>query len=137
MTYFLEQKFSFSDLEASSLPLVLIAEHEPESRALYARLLKKANFNVALCYSAGDLHDQINFLEPNILVLNPSLLESQTWRLKKIAKSYPKLLIVTVGEKLLEEDLDSLMNAGVSAHLNRKFSHPRDLVLTLRQILDN
>lgn len=132
------KKFNMNEIFETNLnkPIVVLAETDPETRAIYARYLSRANFIVNLCAEVDALHKQMLVYEPDILVCNPNFLfgfSSSVFH--NIRSLYPKLPIVTVGDSVVDTDMDKLMKLGVSAHLSRKFSQPNDLVFTVEQLL--
>ncbi len=132
------EKLHMNDILEPNLnkPIVLLAEPDPETRAVYAHYLSRANFVVNLCAELTVLHEQMKIYKPDVLICNPNFLFALGSRIfYDIRSVYPALPIVTVGDSVLDSDMDKLMKFGVSAHLSRKFSQPRDLVVTVEQLL--
>jgi CheY-like chemotaxis protein len=115
---------------------VLLAEPEPTACAIYSRHMQDAHMQVVQCDALSNLISQVETLNPDILVINPNPDIGQTIRLMaKLKKQFPSLPIISMGESIRESHLDAIMNAGVSFHLNRQFSRPRDLLVAMEQIL--
>lgn len=115
---------------------ILLAEPEAEACSIYKRHLQDAHMQVVDCDGLNDLLRQIMAVKPDAVVLNPTPDIGLAIRaVKKIKQEFPKLPVITVSENLQENHLDAIMNTGVSIHLNRQLSRPRDLLVALEQIL--
>lgn len=116
---------------------VLLAEPEPEAYAIYSRNLVAAQVQVISCTSLSTLIRQIALTRPDVVVLNPTPDIGQSVRvMKQIKREFPKLPVITICDNLQESHLDAIMNTGVSFHLNRQLSRPRDLLVALEQTLN-
>jgi DNA-binding NtrC family response regulator len=121
---------------ASSTPMVLLAEPEPEALALYARHLSRADLLVSVCLEARRLPYHVQEAQPHLLVINPMPdLALSLNMLEYISQLQPGLPVITVGTAIPDHYLDRLMSLGVSLHINRSLSQPRDIVIAARQIL--
>jgi DNA-binding NtrC family response regulator len=117
-------------------PTVLLAESDPEMVAIYTRHLNKADLAVILCIEPTQLIRHVTEVRPHLLVLNPTYDPANSvMLLEQVTKHAPHLPIVTIGHAIPDPYLDRIMATGVSLHLNRSFSQPRDLVIAIRQIL--
>lgn len=140
MNYVFHQHYSISPntftADEDFRPIVLLAESDPETMAMYARQLNGADVSVCICVDMGQVPYHVSNLKPDILVLNPS----PDFRLsfdivKKSIAAHPHLSVITIGDLIPDQYLDQLMGLGVSFHINRSLSQPRDLVAAVRQIL--
>ncbi len=114
----------------------LIAEPEPTACAIYKRHMTDANMQVVDCDGLQSLMRQIVSVKPDVVILNPTPDIGLSIRaIKKIKQQFPKLPVITISENLQESHLDAIMNTGVSFHLNRQLSRPKDLLVALEQIL--
>jgi DNA-binding NarL/FixJ family response regulator len=79
---------------------------------------------------------QIEAVQPDVVVINPTPNLGRAIKLiAQVKQRYPNLPVISMSESLQENHLDAIMNTGVSAHLNRQFSRPRDLLVTIEQII--
>lgn len=138
MDYIISKKISLRNQPFVSLygATVLLAEPEPTACALYSRHFEDANMQVIKCDALSNLLGQLEATKPDVLVLNPLPDIGQAVRLmKEIKRQFPSLPVITICESLQESHLDAIMNTGVTCHLNRQLSRPRDLLVALEQIL--
>lgn len=139
MDYITSKKVSLRYQPFASLygATVILAESEPTACAIYSRHFEDVNMQVVKCDALSNLLAQIESVQPDVLVLNPLPDIGQAVRLmKQIKQLFPNLPVVTISESLQENHLDAIMNTGVSCHLNRQFSRPRDLLVTIEQLLN-
>jgi hypothetical protein len=125
-----------SQPEAQSEPVVLLLEQEPESLALYASHLAKANMLVNVCLELSQLARQVNQIQPHLLIINPTRdINLALAILNQVVQTQPGLPIITIGGSIPDPYLDRLMAVGVALHLNRWLTQPRDIAVAARQIL--
>ena len=140
MNYVFHQHYSISPNtftpNADFRPVVLLAESNPETMAMYARHLNGDDVSVCVCVDMSQVHRHVSVIKPHVLILNPS----PDFRLsfdivKKSIAAHPQLSVITVGDFIPDKYLDKLMSLGVSLHIKRSLSQPRDLVAAVRQVL--
>lgn len=138
MEFITRQKFSLRNQPFVSLygTTVLLVEPEAEACALYSKQFQGVNMNVITCGTLPEMLDKIGEGEPDIIILNPSYDVAQGLRfVELVKKQYPGIPIITIGQSILEAQLDAIMRAGVSFHINRQFTQPRDILLAVEQVL--
>lgn len=140
MAYIFRRKFDIRELAApvQQAKRVLIAEPEEYLRALYAHHLSDEDFFVKPCADAEALAGHIVAFIPDVLVINACLhgtAASTARYLRQLCSRHPSLLVVTLGFGDSPEEVKHLMATGVSAHLDRKFSKPRDIVEIIRTLV--
>ena len=128
-----------SNSMSKPIPVVLLAETEPEACAMYRRhLTAGADLEVSVCGSLAALSGQLETLQPDLLIINPGPnLKGSLKFLGRAKRLYPALRIITLGYAIPEDYLDELMQLGVSAHINRYLSRPQDVALAAQQVLSN
>lgn len=69
-------------------------------------------------------------------MLDASLIsEKRLPLLKELRDEHPSLILVTIGAHASEYDIDQLMMLGASCHINKQFSSPKDVSVTLVELL--
>ncbi len=118
------------------MPVVLLAEPEPEALALYARHLVRADLLVNVCMELSRLLRQVQDTRPGLLIINPTPdLGAAISLLRQVAAAHPGMPVITIGSAIPDAYLDRLMASGVALHLNRSLTQPRDIAVAARQIL--
>lgn len=133
-----KQKFSLRNQPFISLygATVLFVEPDAESCALYSRHLTGVHMNVITCGSLEQMLGEVMAAIPDVMIVNPSHNLKQGVQLVGLVKhQFPKLPIITISKAIRDTDLDAIMSAGVSFHINRQFSQPRDLLIAIEQAL--
>lgn len=117
---------------------VVLAEPEAETRAFYSQQLAEIGMQV---HSADALDTLINVVEsskPDVVIINPSSdLETGFRAIKLLKQEYSHIPVISMAMTMREDQLDAIMQAGVSLHINRGLTRPRDLLLALEQVLKN
>ncbi len=137
MNYIFHQRLTYQDQGVIKGIRAAIVESEPEVVALYARHLTEAGVEASVFF---DLRDAIDFAtqqKPQAVLVGISLLTDKDYLLlEALREDHPSMVLVTMGDDLLEEyDIDKLMALGVSCHINRQFSSPKDVSTTVKQLL--
>lgn len=116
---------------------VVLLEPELDLGRLYAKHLRDADYNVFQAM-VSDLHQILAEVEPKALIYSSNL-EPQTIikHITSIRKLYPSLHIITLSNHNEPIDVASWMEAGISAHINKKLSRPQDIVVALDQIFSS
>jgi hypothetical protein len=138
MNYIFRQHYTLprSDAGFSQMPVVLLAEPEAETLAVYARHLTRAQLSVNVCMELSLVLRQIREVKPHLLIINPMPdLAPAINLLRQVAETYPGLPIITIGLAIPDPYLDRLMAAGVTLHINRTLTRPPDIAIAARQIL--
>ncbi len=138
MEYIYKQKFSLRNQPFVSLygATVLFVEPDNEACALYSRHMTDVHMYVVTCGSVEDMMGQVMQVTPDVLIINPTHdLDHSISLMRLIKAQFPKLPIITISETIRDNYLDAIMNAGVSLHINRRLTQPRDLLLAIEQTL--
>jgi DNA-binding response OmpR family regulator len=137
MQYVFQQNFTIKPgLLESNPKTVLLVEVDPEASAMYARHLSGIDVTVAVCGEPFRMLDHIAQSRADLMVFNPMPDVKQSIRLLREARSaYPSLPVISIGGTITDQSLDALMAAGVTMHINRYLTQPRDLSLAVQQIL--
>ena len=116
---------------------VVLLEPETDLGRLYAKYLRDASYNVFQAL-LSDLHQILAEVEPKALVYSSNL-DSQAIikQVTSIRRLYPNLHIITLSNHSEPIDVASWMEAGISAHINKKLSRPQDIVAALDQIFSS
>jgi len=139
MDYITSQKFSMRNQPFISLfgATVLLVEPEAEACAVYTRQFQGVNMNVITCGTVDEMLARVKEDVPDVVIVNPTYDIAQGVQLVTMLKqNHPKIPVITIGQSILEAHLDAMMKAGVSFHINRQFTQPRDILLALEQILN-
>jgi hypothetical protein len=142
MAYLFRQKFKVDDLAnltAEKIP-VLIFSADSFLAQIYAAYLRAHNLEVKHCQDELMLKDSLLRFAPRLLLADANFFSSigGNWLGPiNIKRDFPSLLVVTVGRGLGAESLAKLMRAGVSSHVDRRFSRPQDLAVVVKTLLQN
>lgn len=134
MKYIFREHFIFTPMEnpITTIRRTLIFEPQFELAQLYAKYLTQQNMEVHICQPEDDLQELVVLVRPHLLVYNIDRGYGFLGQLKYI---HPALVLITVADEVDEKVLDSLMALGVSGHINRKLSRPRDVAELAAQTL--
>ncbi len=138
MEYIYKQKFSMRNQPFNSLfgATVLLVEPETEACAIYSRQLQGVNMNVLTCGTLSDMLGRVRAESPDIVIVNPTGNIAQGIKFVTLLKTnFPVIPVITIGKSIRESHLDAIMKAGVSFHINRQFTQPRDILLAVEQAL--
>lgn len=115
---------------------VLLVEPEPETRSFYSQQLTGLDMRVVACDSLAAMQNQAQSESPDVVIVNPSVDINTGIRLVKLLKQeFPALPVISMTMTIQEDLLDAIMQSGVSFHINRGLTRPRDLLLALQQVL--
>lgn len=115
---------------------VLLVEPESESCAIYSRQFEGVNMNVITCGTLPEMLLKFRDENPDIVIVNPTRDIPQAVRFVALLKNEnPAVPVITIGHTIREDHLDAMMRAGVSFHINRQFTQPRDILLAVEQVL--
>ena len=117
---------------------ILLAEPEPEARALYHKYLTSPNVTVSVCGDLSKLLEHLTLLEPDLLIINPGKNPAHSLAfLQSIKQAQPVLRIITIGYGTPDSYLDRFMQLGVSYHINRHLTRPQDIAVAAQQVLED
>lgn len=118
--------------------IILLAEPEAESRALYHKHLLSPGITVQICADLSQLLENLTTLEPDLLIINPGPNPARSLVfLQNIKKTQPALRIITIGYGTPDDYLDRFMQLGVSYHINRHLTRPQDVAVAAQQVLED
>ena len=142
MAYLFRQKFQVGDLVNLKKPenSVLIFTSDSYLADLYAAHLQTHGLDVKHCFDEMLLVESLNRFFPRLLLAEADFFSSiGGGRLGplNLKRDFPSLLVVTIGRGLNAESLGKLMQAGVSSHVDRRFSRPQDLAIVVKTLLQN
>lgn len=123
-------------LEVTPPKVILLVEADPEASAMYSRHLSNGDVMVVVCPQLSDMINSIESSRADVVILNPMPDMKRSIKILREARtSYPSLPVVSIGGSIPDRFLDQLMSAGVTMHINRYLTHPRDLHIAVQQIL--
>ncbi len=109
--------------------MVLIAEPSKPLCEIYARLFNPDDFMVHSCTEYAVLNMLLRELDPALLLLTITPFKHDSFsHVKKITKNHPELKIITMSHDSEQQGLGKLMSLGVSGHINKKLTRPKDVV---------
>ncbi len=115
---------------------VLLVEPEPESRSFYSQQLTGVNIKVISSDTLKQIADLVESYSPDVVIVNPSEnISVGIDSVKALKQKFPSLPVITMSMTMREDHLDAIMQSGVSLHINRGLTRPRDLLLALEQVL--
>ena len=129
-------KLNVSPYQALDGATVLLVEPEAESRSFYSQQLSGVNINVVVSEALSQMESMVENSTPDVVIVNPSeniMLGINLVRLLK--QKFPTLPVITMSMTMREDHLDAIMESGVSLHINRGLTRPRDVLLALEQVL--
>ena len=128
------REMPFSELQGLT---VLLVEPEAEARSFYSQQLTNIEMNVVPIDSIAFMPNEAASISPDVVIVNPSSLDlnSSVRSLRAFKQQFPTLPVITMAMTIPDEVLDAIMESGVSIHINRGLTRPRDLLLALEQVL--
>lgn len=138
--YLFKQKFDLRELTGvqEEPKKILVAIAEEYLCALYTYHLSAENFYVKPCGRLDVLYEKAASFSPHLLVVDIGTGNDSAVLVRHLVKlkvSHPGLIIVAVGLASGHEEIKNLMSAGVNAHIDRKFSQPKDIVAVVKAFL--
>jgi CheY-like chemotaxis protein len=138
MQYVFQKNFTVRPemLESTPSKIILLVEPDLEASAMYSRHLSGIDVSIVTCHQLSDMLQRIATSGADIVILNPMHDVKQSIKvLRQARSSYPSLPVISIGGRLADQSLDQLMAAGVTMHINRYLTQPRDLYFAVQQIL--
>jgi DNA-binding NtrC family response regulator len=115
---------------------VLLVEPEPETRSFYTNQLSNMDMRVVARDNIRAMSEDAQSDQFDVVIVNPSDdIKSGISFLKAFRKDFPDLPVITMTLTMPDDTLDAIMNAGVTLHINRGLTRPRDLLLALEQVI--
>lgn len=135
MSYLVKKKYSLRNqpfYRLFGIPVALV-EFDAESRALYSRKLLSANMEVEQFESLNQLLEHITNKSYEVFIVSPE--RQNLAQLAQLRSFHPHTPLITLSKMMSESQLDGIMKLGVTMHINRDLSRPRDLLVAIEQIL--
>ena len=115
---------------------VVLGEPEAETRAFYSQQLAEIGMQVHLADALDKILPVVQASKPDVVIINPSHdLETSFRAIKLLKQEFSDLPVISMALTMREDQLDAIMQAGVSLHINRGLTRPRDLLLALEQVI--
>ncbi len=119
---------------------VILAEPESEARAFYSKQLSDLDMRVMAYDGLPALGNHMQSVtdenSPDVIIVNPSSdIDASINFLKAFRRQFPDLPVITMSLTMPDDTIDAIMSTGVSLHINRGLTRPRDLLLALEQVL--
>ncbi|HEX3099365.1 MAG TPA: response regulator [Patescibacteria group bacterium] len=138
MQYMVQHHHTLRNLPFAELNgiTVLLVEPEAENRSFYSSQLSGVNMNVVTSDTLERMQQMVQESSPDVVIVNPS--ENISFGInsvKQLKQEFPSLPVITMSLTMREDHLDAIMESGVSLHINRGLTRPRDLLLALEQVL--
>ena len=132
MKYIFKERYILTPMNnLDGITKAVVYEPSLELAQLYAKYLRQQNFEPYICGSHAVMISLASAFSPHILIYN---IDSGLEGLKSLKRAHPSILIITIGD-LPDTQLDALMDLGISGHINRKVTRPRDVGILARQLL--
>lgn len=111
----------------------IVFEPKLELAQLYAKYLKQQDFEAHISCDHAHLLALTSSISPKMIIYN---IDAGYEPLKFIKRQSPALIVITIGSDSEEQDLDALMEIGISGHINRKVTQPRDIGILAKQLIN-
>lgn len=138
MEFITRQKYSLRNVPYISLygTTIGLFEPDPEKAGLYRRHLAGVSAVTVEPDSLYQLPMLVKVHRPDALVVNPFREPNLGFELVSlIAGRFPGMPVIAVGDPGENDYLDAIMKAGARAHLHPQFTRPKDLLVTLEELL--
>lgn len=140
MAYLFRQQFKISDLAAPRQRnySVIVVEPDLYLAKLHELHLTGAGFEVHHCHSPELLSQYLAEVPASVLLLNPEIygdFKRAVDGIRVINKKFPHIHLVTIAYNLESANLKELMSSGISSHINRKLSRPRDVADIIKSLI--
>lgn len=134
MKYIFEQHYSLPNmkLDTDTIYRAIVFEPKFELAELYAKYLRMQNLETYTCQDDAHLETLAASVSPHIIIYN---IDNGYTVLKFIKHKSPSTFIITIGGDFGDAELDDLMAIGISGHINRKVTQPRDIGILAKQLL--
>jgi DNA-binding NtrC family response regulator len=114
---------------------VALVDPDSESRALYGQSLGRVNMEVEQFDTLLELLNQINQKSYRVIIINP--IKKELPHIAKLKTLTPQIPLITISRMMAESQLDVIMKLGVTMHINRDLTRPRDLLVAIEQIISS
>jgi DNA-binding NarL/FixJ family response regulator len=136
MKYLFKEHYSLPVMlpESNEIRVYKAVVYEPqmELAQIYAKYLNQQNLETYICLHQNSLSSLSENLSPQILVYN---IEGGYELLRNVKRQWPQMLVITIANDFGDTEIDDLMAIGVSGHINRKTTHPQDIGILVKELL--
>ncbi len=116
--------------------VVVLVEPEPETRSFYSQQLEEIGMQVHLTDALANMLAAVQQASPDVVIVNPSEdMNAGSRLIRSLKQEFVDLPIITMTKTSDEDQIDAIMQAGVSFHINRGLTRPRDLLLAIEQVV--
>lgn len=116
--------------------LVLVAEPNKTLAEIYTRHFEKAGFLAHACSKLEGVKNDIKEFDPKLLLLSIDLEKGKFLPLiKEIFYISPRIRIITASMGNVETDMNKIISAGVSGHINKSITRPVDVAMLALHVL--
>lgn len=116
--------------------VVLLVDPESESRNFYGHQLEDIGMKVLELESLAKMVAATKTHSPDVVIVNPSPdYNAGSKQIQSLREQFPVLPVITMTTTIPDDVIDAMMKAGVSLHINRGLTQPRDLLLALEQVI--
>lgn len=115
---------------------VIICSDEPTLGALYGPYLSEIPLHVVAHSSFADLLSVALQHKPDVVLGCITDPESHVTVLQKVKMALPAVHVVTTGLSLDESAMRRLLGLGLSGHVDRMLSRPRDVSVMIEQLFE-
>ncbi len=116
--------------------VVLLVDPEPENRSFYGQQLEGMGMKVLVLDSLAQMIAAARTHSPDVVIVNPSPdYNAGSKHIQSLRQQFPVLPVISMTTTIPDEVIDAMMKAGVSLHINRGLTQPRDLLLALEQVI--
>src|SRR3989344_4043730 len=140
MRYFLKQKFDIAELVElpKSNKTALLIINEDTLSDIYRKHLQENNFQViAVRFSDPEsIADSLKLVDLLIMEMNAQETRDRLGFIKTLSENHPQIAVITIGNSLDNETLNTLMGLGAVGHLDRKFSRPQDVIQIAKTLIN-
>ncbi len=140
MAYIYRQKFDLRELISDSIKpaqRILFIEVDDILYRIYCQHFNPEGYELHRA-SVDSLHKKVKELEPVIIFVNIdiwSLKGNMVGIIESAINNFPHIPFISVARHLDGELLRDLMDAGITSHVDRDLTTPRDLVIIAKNVL--
>lgn len=118
--------------------VVLVTDPDETMARIYARHFDLVEYITQICTQYKELLKKLTELEPHLLLFTlPAEQKHSIEMVKKITRNSPTLKIVTLSEQSGEDALmKELLQLGISGHINKALTRPRDVIQLAHNVLN-
>ncbi len=114
-----------------------LIDSDHQARSFYQQKMQEVHMDVLpfVDYSEAEQNGSLHQCHAVVFGLQADNIDKQLKHLALCITKFPSVPVVTIAKTVQEKQIDAIMKLGTRLHINRDFSHPRDLIVALEQIL--